>query len=182
MSEHIQPSPDPHPAARRGGCPERTPGVSYEKSGFDFWLILRVGFGLIVTVVVLQLAVWWLLVHYEIPNAPPLEGESSLALDDARRPLGQRLLDVPPPHLEGIERESSLLILRTGERRAAEVLRRPEYPRQHQGQDRSPLRAAGGTGGDHHLPHARRGGRWIGRGDVRPQSANESPRQRLLTN
>ena len=42
-------------------------------------------------------------------------GESSLALEDARRPLGRRLLDVPPPHLEGIERESSLLILRTGE-------------------------------------------------------------------
>jgi len=115
MSEHIQPSPDPHPAPVAAALPERTPGVSYEKSGFDFWLILRVGFGLIVTAGVIHLAVWWLLVHYEIPNAPPLEGESSLALDDARRPLSQRLLDVPPPHLEGIERESSLLILRTGE-------------------------------------------------------------------
>jgi len=115
MSEHIQPPPDPHSAPIAAALPERTPGVSYEKSGFDFWLILGVGFGLIVTVVVLQLAVRWLLVHYEIPNAPPLLGESSLGLDDARRPLGQRLLDVPPPHLEGIERESSLLILRTGE-------------------------------------------------------------------
>ena len=115
MSEHIQPSPDPHPAPGAATLPERTPGVSYEKGGFDFRLILRLGFGLIVTVVVVHLAVWWLLVHYEIPNAPPLEGESSLGLDDARRPLGQRLLDVPPPHLEGIERESSLLILRTGE-------------------------------------------------------------------
>ena len=115
MSEHIQPSADPHPVPVAAAIPERTPGVSYEKSGFDFWLILKLGLGLIVTVVVLQLAVRWLLVHYEIPNAPPLLGESSLGLDDARRPLGQRLLDVPPPHLEGIERESSLLILRTGE-------------------------------------------------------------------
>ena len=57
MSEHIQPSADPHPAAVAAALPERTPGVSYEKSGFDFWLILRLGFGLIVTVVVLQLAV-----------------------------------------------------------------------------------------------------------------------------
>ena len=64
---------------------------------------------------VLQLAVRWLLVHYEIPDLPPRSGESPLGLDDSRRPLGQRLLDVPPPHLEGIERESSLLILRTGE-------------------------------------------------------------------
>ena len=133
MSEHIQPSADPHPAPVAAAIPERTPGVSYEKSGFDFWLILRLGLGLIVTVVVLQLAVWWLLVHYEIPNAPPLLGESSLGLDDARRPLGQRLLDVPPPHLEGIERDEQPAHPAHRRKRAAEVLRRPEYPRQHQG-------------------------------------------------
>ena len=167
-----RPTRIPLPVA--AAIPERTPGVSYEKSGFDFWLILRLGFGLIVTVVVLQLAVRWLLVHYEIPNAPPLSGESSLGLDDARRPLGQRLLDVPPPHLEGIERESSLLILRTGESEQQRFYVAPNIHVSIKGKARSPLRAAGGTGGDHHLPHARRGGRWIGRGDVRPQSANES--------
>ena len=41
MSEHIQPSPDPHPVPVAAATPGRTPGVSYEKSGFDFWLILR---------------------------------------------------------------------------------------------------------------------------------------------
>lgn len=114
MSEQIQPSADPQPAPVAVVPSECTPGVSYEKSGFDFWLILGLGLGLIVTVVVLQLAVRWLLVHDQIPDAPPRPGESSLGLDDSRRPLGQRLLDVPPPHLEGIERESSLLILRAG--------------------------------------------------------------------
>lgn len=114
MNELIPPSPDPQPAPAEREVPERTLGVSYEKSGFDFRLILWVGVGLIVTGGFIHLAVWWLLVHHEIPNAPPPEGESSLALDDAGRPLGQRLLDVPPPHVEGIERESSVLILRTG--------------------------------------------------------------------
>jgi hypothetical protein len=113
MNERIQLSPDPHSVPVAATDPERTPGVSCEKSGFDFWLILRVGLALIVTVVVVQLAVWWLLVHYEIPSAPMLEGESSLALDGARLPLGKRLLDLPPPHLEGIERGNSLLVLRT---------------------------------------------------------------------
>lgn len=116
MSEPILPLPDLlHPVPGAATPLERTPGVSYEKSGFDFWLILGLGICLIIVVLVIHLAGWLLLVHFVIPNAPPLEGESSLGLDDARRSLGQRLLDVPPPHLEGIERESSLLILRTGE-------------------------------------------------------------------
>src|SRR5262249_18878888 len=45
----------------------------------------------------------------------PAGSMSTLALDDARRPLGQRLDTMPPPHLEGIERESSLVILRVDE-------------------------------------------------------------------
>ena len=179
---HIPPSPAPQPAPIAATLPERTPGVSYEKSGFDFWLILRVGFGLIVTVVVLHLAVWWLLVQYEIPSAPPLEGESSLGLNNARRPLGQRLLDVPPPHLEGIERQSSLLILRTSE---SEEQRFYVAPSIHVSIKDRPARLfelREGAGGDHHLPHARRGGGWIGRGDVRPQSASESrDRERTST-
>ncbi len=114
MSEHIQAAPSlgSHPPPPSAAA-ERTPGVAHERSEFSLRLVLRVAVGLFVTAVVIHLAVWWLLVHEKFHNAAPLEGESSLALDDARRPLSERLLDVPPPHLEGIERESPLLVLRT---------------------------------------------------------------------
>jgi hypothetical protein len=105
MSEHIQPAPAPHHIPSGDTLPERTPGVLHERGGFNFRLILSVGGGLIITALIIHVAVWWLLSHYEIPHAPPLEGESSLALEDARRPLNQRLLDVPPPLLEGIRIE-----------------------------------------------------------------------------
>jgi hypothetical protein len=114
MSEHIRPASDPYhsPVAQ---ATERTPGVLHEKGDFNFRLVLWVGFGLIVTVVLVHLAVWRLLFHEEERNIPPSGGQSSPMLADARRPLEQRLLDVPPPLLEGLERESSLLILRTGD-------------------------------------------------------------------
>jgi hypothetical protein len=115
MSEHIQRDPSPHPAPVAVGTPERTPGVMHERGEFNLRLIVYVGLGLIATAVTVQLLVWWLLTSYEMRHTPPPEGESSLALDDASRPLGERLLNVPPPHLEGIERESTLLILRAGE-------------------------------------------------------------------
>ena len=51
----------PVPAPVLTALQAHAPGVSYKKGGFDFWLILKLGLGLIVTVVVLQLAVWWLL-------------------------------------------------------------------------------------------------------------------------
>jgi hypothetical protein len=117
MSEHIQPAPDPHhPMHSPTGDvePERTPGVLHEKSEFSMRLVLWVGFGLIVVAVVLHFVVAGLLAYDERRNLPPSGSESSLALEDAGRPLGQRLLDVPAPHLEGIERETSLLVLRVG--------------------------------------------------------------------
>jgi hypothetical protein len=114
MSEHIQPAPDPHAAPTPATLPERTPGVLHERGGFAFGLIIKVGIGLAVIVIVTQIALWRLLAYQEIRNTAPLEGASSLALEDAQRPLSQRLLSVPPPHLEGIERESTLLVVRAG--------------------------------------------------------------------
>jgi hypothetical protein len=109
VSESHQPSSDTHASP----SPESTPGVAHEQTCFDLRLILCVGVGLIVTGVVVHVAVWGLLVYYQIPNAPAPVSESSLSLDDARQPLSRRLLDVPPPLVEGVERDSSLLILRT---------------------------------------------------------------------
>jgi hypothetical protein len=105
----------PHHASTGEMEPERTPGVSHEKTEFSMRLVLWVGFGLFVTGVVIHFAVAGLLALDEKRNLPPPGSESSLALEDANRPLGQRLLDVPAPHLEGIERETSLLVLRVGE-------------------------------------------------------------------
>jgi hypothetical protein len=116
MSEHIQPAPTPHAAhAATGETHERTPGVAHEAWHFDFRLIVWAGIGLAVTALVIHLVVWWLFVGFEKRNTLPNEGASELALEDANRPIGERLENVPPPHLEGIERNSSLLILRTAE-------------------------------------------------------------------
>ncbi len=124
MSEHIQSlsgerqPPDFGPSqgadAPRSEDHERTPGVFHERSQFSMRLVLWVAFGLVVTAVVLHFAVAGILALDERRNLPPAGSESSLALEDASRPLGQRLLDVPAPHLEGIERETSLLVLRAG--------------------------------------------------------------------
>ncbi|MHB1423390.1 MAG: hypothetical protein ACYC3I_09405 [Gemmataceae bacterium] len=141
MSEHDRPVPERHdtpltpaPLLRSGGegshssplSPasgergrgegeenERTPGVSHESEAFDFRLILWVGAGLVVTAVVVQVVVWWLFRGVEKIDAVPAGGVSELALEEANKPLAQRLDDVPAPHLEGIERESSLLVVRT---------------------------------------------------------------------
>jgi hypothetical protein len=117
MSEHIQPAPAPHPhtgtAATTAEEHERTPGVSHEREEFNFRLVLWVGFGLIVTAIVIHFAVAWLLGGLERYNAQPSGEMSALALEDAQKPLAQRLDNVPQPHLEGIERESSLLEIRT---------------------------------------------------------------------
>jgi hypothetical protein len=116
MSEHIQPAPSPHAAhTATAEAHERTPGVSYEGETFNFALIIKVGIGLAVTAAVIHVVVWWLLRGLEKIDTLPAGSMSTLALDDAKRPLGQRLDNVPPPHLEGIERESSLLILRVDE-------------------------------------------------------------------
>jgi hypothetical protein len=113
MSEHIQPAPSPHAApVAEAEAHERTPGVSYERETINFRLIIKVGVGLAVMAAVIHLVVWWLLRGLEKVDMQPAGSMSTLALDDAKRPLAQRLDNVPPPHLEGIERESSLLILR----------------------------------------------------------------------
>jgi hypothetical protein len=117
MSEHIQQAPGPHAASPATEAHEHTPGVSRESDYFDFGLIVKVGIGLAVVAVVIQVAVWYLMHGLEKRNTQPVGAVSSLALDDARRSLGERLDNVPPPHLEGFERESSQLILRVDEDR-----------------------------------------------------------------
>jgi hypothetical protein len=114
MSEHIQPAPHARDtSAATVETHERTPGVSHESEAFDFRLILWVGAGLAGVAVIVHIVLWWLLGGLEKYNAVPSGSISELALEDAKRPLGQRLDNVPAPHLEGIERESSLLIVRT---------------------------------------------------------------------
>jgi hypothetical protein len=118
MSEHIQPAPGTHPSPHAPAAEteaERTPGVAHEKSEFSLRLVLWTGFGLIVTAVIVHVAVWAVFVRDIKSNQLPPGSEPSLAVEDANRPLEERLLDVPPPHLEGIEPESSLLVLRVGE-------------------------------------------------------------------
>jgi hypothetical protein len=112
MSEHIQPPPETHSREHeRAHGQESTPGVSHESEAFAFRLILWVGGGLAVTVVVVVSALWFLLGGFERINTVPSGAASELALEEARKPFGQRLDDVPGPHLEGIERESSLLVV-----------------------------------------------------------------------
>ncbi|HTU21426.1 MAG TPA: hypothetical protein VMG10_25540 [Gemmataceae bacterium] len=116
MSEHIQPAPDspaPPAAVAEAERHEKTPGVAYERERFDFRLILRVGAGLAVTVLIVQVIVWWLFGGLEEHNRVPAGRVSELAKEDAARPFDQRLDNVPAPHLEGIEPESSLLEVRT---------------------------------------------------------------------
>ncbi len=116
MSEHIQPAPAwQTEASRERERPEeheRTPGVSHESVAFNFRLILWVGACLALVGVLIHVVVWFLLGDLEKINAVKPGRNSELALEEARRPLGQRVDNVPAPHLEGIERESSLLVVR----------------------------------------------------------------------
>jgi hypothetical protein len=105
MNEQTRQPIEDHPAHAESAADVRNPDVSHEKSGFDFSLIAWVGLALIAAVGLVQASVWWLLVGYEEPHAPPALAESSLALASAREPLAQRLRDVPPPHLDGLERD-----------------------------------------------------------------------------
>lgn len=115
MSEHIQPASDHRDAGPTHSPVEhqRTPGVAHESEAFDFWLIVWVGAGLAATCLVIQIALWGLLGGFERRHTVPPESVSALAKEDADRPLGQRVDNVPGPHLEGVERESSLLELLT---------------------------------------------------------------------
>jgi hypothetical protein len=118
MSEHIQPAPSAHaaPGAHATAEAQRTPGVAHECPEFNFRLVVRVGIGLVITVVVIHVVVWWLMRGLKRAHEVAAGSLSALALEDANRTLDERLQDVPSPHLEGIERESSLLILRAGEK------------------------------------------------------------------
>jgi hypothetical protein len=114
MSEHIQPAPDRSSQEReRPEEHERTPGVSHESEAFHFRLVIWVGVVLAAIVIGVQIVLWWLLGGLEKFNAVPTGRISELASEETTRPLGQRVDNVPGPHLEGIERESSLLVLRT---------------------------------------------------------------------
>lgn len=114
MSEHIQPASDR--TSREHERPEtyeHTPGVHRESEAFDFRLILWVGGGLVATALLVQVSVWWLLGSLQQHHTVPPDRVSELVEQDAARTLVQRLDNVPGPHLEGIERESSLLVVRT---------------------------------------------------------------------
>lgn len=119
MSEPIQPAPPVADSLRESegshaeASPLKTPGVAHESEAFDFRLILWVGVGLAVTVIVVQIVVWFTLGGMERFDAVPAGRVSELAVEEANKPLAQRLDDVPAPHLEGIERESSLIDVRT---------------------------------------------------------------------
>jgi hypothetical protein len=117
MSEHMQPAPESHlgqlAPTPRSEEHEQTPGVSHESAAFDFRLIIWVGLGLVAVGLAVHIVLWWLLGGLEKFNAVPAGRVSELAEDEATRPLGQRVDNVPAPHLEGIERESSLFVLRT---------------------------------------------------------------------
>ncbi|HZV04345.1 MAG TPA: hypothetical protein VE999_04575 [Gemmataceae bacterium] len=114
MSEHIQPAADPTSQQReRTEDHERTPGVAHESEAFHFRLVIWVGVCLAAIVIGVQIILWWLLGGLEKFNAIPTGRVSELAPEETTRPLGQRVDNVPGPHLEGIERESSLLVLRT---------------------------------------------------------------------
>jgi hypothetical protein len=117
MSEHIQPAPERPlggltPPAHREEH-ERTPGVAHESVAFDFRLIIWVGVGLAVVALVVQVALWFLLGGLQRFNSKPPARASELALDESEQPLGQRVDNVPGPHLEGIDYGSALLVLRT---------------------------------------------------------------------
>lgn len=115
MSEHIQPVPNVadslrEPEGSHGAtAPQNTPGVAHESEAFDFRLILWVGFGLLLFGAVLQVALWGLLGNFEKRHAVSPGAVSELAMEEAEQPLGERVDGVPGPHLEGIERDSSLL-------------------------------------------------------------------------
>ena len=125
MSEHIQSlsgGRQPPESALWGLTPpaqseqhERTPGVARESEAFDFRLIIWVGIGLGITALLVSIAVGWVLGGLEHRNTIPSSTVSELAREEASKPFGRRLESVPGPHLEGIERESSLLEIRTEE-------------------------------------------------------------------
>ncbi len=115
MSEHIQPAGD-----RRETVPlpppeehARTPGVLRERESFDFGLIIKVGIGLAVIAAIIHFAIAGLLGSFEKIHSVPPDRVSELTREDAAQPLNQRIDKVPTPHLEGIERVSSLLEIRT---------------------------------------------------------------------
>jgi hypothetical protein len=114
MSEHIQPAHD-----RRDAVPappeehERTPGVLHESEAFAFGLVIKVGIGLAVFIAIVQVVLVGLLGGFEKQHTVPPERISELTREDTARPLNQRVDKVPAPHLEGIERQSSLLEIRT---------------------------------------------------------------------
>lgn len=119
MSEHIQPAHDQ--ASRERERPEeheRTPGVLHESEAFAFGIIVKVGIGLAVVAVLVQFIIAGLLGGLENVHTVPPERIPDLVKEDAAQPLNQRVDSLPAPHLEGIERQSSLLEIRSedGER------------------------------------------------------------------
>ncbi len=115
MSEHIQTSLSQHGSvsAAQSGEPERTPGVVHEREEFSFRLILWTGLALILAVGAVICTVGWISSGLQRYNVQPYDRASAFAVEDANRTLSQRLDGVPTPHLEGIERESSVLVVRT---------------------------------------------------------------------
>jgi hypothetical protein len=75
--------------------------------------VVWVGVGLTVIGIVVHFVVGGLLSGMEKRHTVPSAALSELAKEDAERPLGQRVDNMPVPHLEGVERESSLLDILT---------------------------------------------------------------------
>jgi len=118
MSEHIQSAPDRRDTGltSTGSLSEehaRTPGVAHESEAFDFRLILWAGACLVLIGLVVHFAVLWLLEGFERSYTIPPSNVSELVKEETTKPIGQRVENVPGPHLEGIERESSLLEILT---------------------------------------------------------------------
>lgn len=116
MSEHIQPALGPqtsHGTVAPAQAHEQTPGVWHEREKFSLRLILWCGAGLVGIGILIHVGVAWLLGGLEKHHAVPPGSISELAMEDASRPLGRRVGNVPPPHLEGIDPLSTLLIFRT---------------------------------------------------------------------
>lgn len=114
MSEHIRPADD-----RRDAVPappeehERTPGVLHESEAFAFGLVIKVGIGLAVVAAIIHFTVAGLLGGLEKAHTVPPDRISELTREEAAQPLNRRIDSVPAPHLEGIERQSSLLEIKS---------------------------------------------------------------------
>jgi len=121
---------------------ERTPGVFHESDAFELRLIIKVGIGLAVVAAIVQFAVAWLLGGLERHHTVPPDRVPELVKEDAALPLGLRVAKVPPPHLEGIERDNSPSNIAAARRQAEEQIGRYGWIDREKGIVRIPVEKA----------------------------------------